>query len=51
MIGKLEAFARAHIAEGSRRATETAIVGIRQRQEVIDKRLPDISDWLQRHAH
>jgi aminopeptidase N len=46
MIGKLNAFADAHIARSSRRATDTAIAGIQYRREVIEKRLPQITDWL-----
>jgi aminopeptidase N len=46
MIGKLNAFADAHIAKSSRRATDTAIAGIEYRREVIEKRLPQVTDWL-----
>ena len=48
MIDKLNAFADAHIAKSSRRATDTAIAGIRNRQEVIAKRLPQVTAWLAR---
>ena len=47
MIGKLQAFAEAHIAPTSRRATETAIASIRYRNEIIAKRLPQITRWLE----
>jgi aminopeptidase N len=46
MIGKLNAFADAHIAKTSRRATDTAIAGIKYRREVIEKRLPQVTAWL-----
>ncbi len=46
MIDKLNAFADAHIAESSRRATDTAIAGIKYRLEVIEKRLPEVTAWL-----
>lgn len=46
MIDKLNAFADAYIAKGSRRATDTAIAGIRNRLEVVEKRLPQVTAWL-----
>jgi aminopeptidase N len=46
MIDKLNAFADAYIAKSSRRATDTAIAGIKYRREVIEKRLPQVTDWL-----
>jgi aminopeptidase N len=46
MIDKLNAFADAHIAKTSRRATDTAIAGIKYRREVIEKRLPQVTAWL-----
>ena len=50
MIGKLNAFADAHIARSSRRATDTAIAGIQYRREVIEKRLPQVDAWLQKNG-
>ena len=46
MVDKLNAFADAHIAKSSRRATDTAIAGIKYRREVIEKRLPQVTAWL-----
>jgi aminopeptidase N len=46
MVDKLNAFADAYIAKSSRRATDTAIAGIKYRREVIDKRLPQVTAWL-----
>jgi aminopeptidase N len=48
MIDKLNAFADAYIAKGSRRATDTAIAGIKYRREVIEKRLPQVTTWLEK---
>ena len=50
MVGKLQAFAAAHIAPTSRRATETAIAAIKYRRELIEQRLPQISAWLEPRA-
>ena len=50
MIDKLNAFADAHIAKSSRRATDTAIASIRYRREVIGKRLPQIDAWLRKNG-
>jgi aminopeptidase N len=47
MVGKLRAFADAHIAATSRNATETAIAGIEYRIGVKRERLPQIDAWLQ----
>jgi aminopeptidase N len=47
MIAKLNAFADAHIARSSRRATDTAIASITYRREVIEKRMPQVSAWLE----
>ena len=46
MVDKLNAFADAYIAKSSRRATDTAIAGIKYRREVIEKRLPQVTAWL-----
>jgi aminopeptidase N len=50
MVDKLNAFADAYIAKSSRRATDTAIAGIKYRREVIEKRLPQVTAWLAKHA-
>ena len=50
MIGKIEAFARAHIAPGSRRASDAVIANIRYRIGVGQQRLPAIDAWLTGHA-
>ncbi len=50
MIGKLKAFAAAHIAPSSRRAAETAMTDIAWRIGVHAKRLPEIDAWLAQHA-
>ncbi|MCJ0825237.1 ERAP1-like C-terminal domain-containing protein [Luteimonas sp. 50] len=50
MIAKLDAFADAHIAKGSRRATDTAIASIQYRRMVIEKRLPQVTAWLARQS-
>jgi aminopeptidase N len=49
-IGKLEAYASAHLAAGSRRDADTAIAGIRDRIKVRNERLPAIDAWLATHA-
>ena len=50
MIDKITAYADQHIADSSRRATETAIANIRYRMQVRDERLPAISKWLEQHG-
>jgi aminopeptidase N len=50
MIGKIKAFAAAHIAASSRRAAETAIANIEYRNQVRSERLPAIDTWLQQHG-
>jgi aminopeptidase N len=49
-IGKLEAYASANLAAGSRRDADTAIAGIRDRIKVRAERLPAIDAWLAVHA-
>ncbi len=49
-IGKLEQYATAHLAAGSRRDADTAIAGIRDRIKVRAERLPAIDAWLASHA-
>ncbi|MFS8137727.1 MAG: M1 family metallopeptidase [Thermomonas sp.] len=46
MIGKIKAYADAHIAKGSRRAADTVIADITYRQMVRKERLPTIDAWL-----
>lgn len=50
MIGKLRSFADAHIAAGSRRATETSIANIQYRTKVREQRLPEIDAWLKKNG-
>ena len=50
MIGKLEAFADAHIAASSRRATETAVANTRYRIMVREERLPAVDAWLRKRG-
>ena len=50
MIGKLNAFADAHIASSSRRATETVIVNITYRTKLRNDRLPAIDAWLEKNG-
>ena len=50
MIGKLRAFAEAHVAATSRKATETAIANIQYRIAVKRERLPQIDAWLRRRG-
>ncbi|TCV91642.1 aminopeptidase N [Luteibacter rhizovicinus] len=46
MIGKIEAFAKANIAEGSRRDAETSVANIKYRTMVVRERLPSVDAWL-----
>ena len=48
MLGKLDAYARAHLAEGSRRDAETAKAGIAFRIKVRAARLAEVDAWLAR---
>jgi len=50
MIDKINAFADAHIARGSRRAAETVIANIKYRQMIRRERLPAIDAWLARNG-
>ena len=50
MIGKVKAYAEAHLDKGSRRAAETAMVNIRNRIKVRDEQLPVLDAWLLQHA-
>jgi aminopeptidase N len=49
-IDKLNAYADANLATGSRRDADTAIAGIRDRIKVRTERLPAIDAWLAAHA-
>ena len=51
MIDKLNAFADAHIAATSRRATDTAIATIEYRIKVRNERLPVMDAWLQKSGN
>ena len=50
MIGKLRAFADAHIPASARNATETAIVNIENRIKVREQRIPAIVAWLEKNG-
>jgi aminopeptidase N len=50
MIGKLRAFADAHIPASARNATETAIANIENRIKVREQRIPQIVAWLQHNG-
>ena len=49
-IGKLRAFADAHIAATSRRPTETTVATIQYRIMVRNERLPAIDAWLKKNG-
>jgi hypothetical protein len=50
MIGKIKAYADAHIAKSSRRAADTVVADIQYRQMVRKERLPAIDAWLARNG-
>ncbi|MFZ2236556.1 MAG: M1 family metallopeptidase [Dokdonella sp.] len=50
MIGKINTYAKAHIAEGSRRVADTVIANITYRQMVRKERLPAIDAWLMKNG-
>jgi aminopeptidase N len=50
MVGKLRAYAQAHLDEGSRRPVDAAVAGIEYRNKVRNERLPAVDAWLQRHG-
>lgn len=50
MIGKLEAYAQAHLAPTARGDADTSVAGIRYRITVREQRLPAIDAWLARQA-
>ncbi|HEV8630028.1 MAG TPA: M1 family aminopeptidase, partial [Thermoanaerobaculia bacterium] len=49
MIGKVNAYASAHLAASARRDAETAVASIADRLRVRRDRLPAIDAWLERH--
>ncbi len=49
-IDKLNAYASANLAAGSRRDVDTAVAGISYRIKVKKERLPAIDQWLAAHA-
>ena len=50
MLGKLSAYAAAHVDARSRRSTDTAAVNINDRIRVRERVLPVIAGWLERNA-
>jgi aminopeptidase N len=50
MVGKLKAYADAHVAARSRRATESAIANIEYAIKVRHDRLPGIDAWFKRNG-
>ena len=50
MIGKINGYADAYIAKGSRRDADTVIADIEYRQMVRKERLPAIDAWLARNG-
>ena len=45
-IGKVEAYAKAHLAASARRAAETTVANIKDRIRVRTERLRAIDEWL-----
>ncbi len=50
MVGKLKAYADAHVAASSRRATDSTIVNIEYGIKVRRERLPQVDAWLKKHG-
>jgi aminopeptidase N len=50
MIPKLRAYADAHVAAKSRRATESAILGIETSIRMRRERRPELDAWLRKHG-
>lgn len=50
MVDKIRAYAAAHVAAGSRRASDTAIANVLYRVKVRNERLPAVDAWLQTHG-
>ncbi|MFC5740882.1 M1 family metallopeptidase [Dyella tabacisoli] len=51
MIGKVKAYADAHVAAGSRRDAETVMASIKYRVQVRNERLPVVDAWLKKNGH
>ncbi|MYM22416.1 M1 family peptidase [Duganella sp. FT135W] len=50
MVGKLQAYAKQHLAANAAGDTKTAIAAVEYRIKVRNKRLPQIDAWLAQHA-
>ena len=50
MIGKIRAYADAHLAAGARRPAETAVANIVYRSQVRSERLPAVDAWLEKNG-
>lgn len=50
MIGKIRDYATSHVAEGSRRAADTAAANVAYRIQVRKDRLPALDAWLAKHG-
>lgn len=50
MVGKVRAYAEAHLAPEARRDAETAIAAIEDRLKVRAQRVPEIDSWLERNG-
>ncbi len=50
MIGKMRAFAEAHIAATSRRDADTTIADVAYRIRIREERLPAVDAWLNQHG-
>lgn len=50
MIGKINGYADAHIAEGSRRDADTVMADIEFRHRLRKERLPAIDAWLAKNG-
>jgi aminopeptidase N len=50
MLGKLSAYANAHVDARSRRSTDTAAANVNDRIRVRGRVLPAVADWLARQA-
>ena len=50
MVGKIRAYADAHLAAGARRPAETAIANIVYRSKVRSERLPAVDAWLEKNG-
>ncbi len=51
MVGKVKAYADAHVAAGSRRDAETVMASITYRVKVRNERLPVIDAWLKKNGN